>query len=397
MQHAVPSLRLRILTATLVLGAIAACRDEPVSPEVTATEVPLASVTVNKAEFNIASGGIGTSLASDGTNALVGYQSGDPTTVRAKLISTAGTVIATISTGRMGDPPYVAFDGTNFLLVWADHSDAMENVWGQFIKPTGALYGSAFRLSQTQHVKGVYGVDYANGKYLVMYRTSTNSLLGRFVNPNRTLGSTFTIASSAGDLGVSNLASDGTQFVAVYTNEANTKVYTRVVRTDGTKDAPVLITGGSLASDAVCIGYTNGTYLVLWNKRVSSTVRNPWAQRLSQSGALVGSNFAIDASPSIETAAQAMPYGTQFLVGYLRWTGTGSKTVYGRLVSTTGSVGTAQTYFTKSASTGKVGLGLGVKIGPKVFFSLIRATVEPGATGFEQLSDFDLHGVVLTP
>ena len=61
------------------------------------------------------------SSAFDGTNYLVGIQ-GDQTVsydISAQLVSFAGTPVGSlISVGRTGGAVWVAFDGTNYLMIW---------------------------------------------------------------------------------------------------------------------------------------------------------------------------------------------------------------------------------------------------------------------------------------
>src|SRR5687768_12264637 len=78
-------------------------------------------------------------IAYDGANFLVGVQQDEGASgsiVGAKLVSPAGAVLATAFVPRSGDPPYVAFDGTNYLLAWADHdasANGLVSAFGQLV------------------------------------------------------------------------------------------------------------------------------------------------------------------------------------------------------------------------------------------------------------------------
>jgi len=70
------------------------------------------------------------------------------------MISTNGTLVGSrILPGRAGGIPYVAFGGTNFLLVWSDDARVAaggnDQVYGQFVTQSGTLAGSPFTFGPT--------------------------------------------------------------------------------------------------------------------------------------------------------------------------------------------------------------------------------------------------------
>jgi hypothetical protein len=72
---------------------------------------------------NTANGEMSISAAFDGTNYLVAIQGGAThhAAITAQLVSQAGALVGSrISIGRTGGVPWVAFDGTNYLMVWED-------------------------------------------------------------------------------------------------------------------------------------------------------------------------------------------------------------------------------------------------------------------------------------
>jgi hypothetical protein len=122
------------------------------------------------------------SPAFDGTNYLVGIIQDDHN-ITAQLVSQTGTLVGPrISTGRTGGLPFVAFDGTNYLMVWSDDATfPNDDIYGQFISPSGNLVGSPLC-----HKHGLLktGLDFGSGNvafdgvgnYLVIwtdYRTAT--------------------------------------------------------------------------------------------------------------------------------------------------------------------------------------------------------------------------------
>jgi hypothetical protein len=389
----------RLVTLTLTV-LLAACSADSVPPTALRPAADAAAVTVVTPEFKIAVStkeDFGSSMATNGTNVLVGYQVKDPgvnSVVRAKVMTLEGGQVGYVNTGHTGDAPFAAFDGTNYFIVWSDHSDANENVWGQLISTAGVAVGSPFKVVGENHIKQVYGFAFGSGKYLVMYRTSTNVMKGRFMSPDKTLGTAFTIAESSGDLGFSNLASDGTDFVAAYMSPDNTVLYTRLIHANSTLGSPLTIVDANISDDAVGIAYGGGKYLVTWNRLISETQRNPRGQLVTAGNALYGPKITIDNNVSLETIAGPVGYNDGFLAGYMRWS---NQSAYGKTISATGVVGAQQKYFGKLQSTGKMAVPFGLGIGTHVFFAVNRATLAGGGTNFNDLSGFDLKGAYVTP
>jgi len=161
----------------------------------------LAGLTFNAAhaydEFPIATTAgreMGVSAAFDGMNYLVGIQ-GDadaPQNITAQLVSLSGTLVGPrISLGRTGGAPSVAFDGTNYLLIWGDeiHNN---HIYGQFISKSGTLIGPPFPIGQSGHPSlGVNAILFDGTNYFVVWETrsdpdggDTADIYGQVVTPS---------------------------------------------------------------------------------------------------------------------------------------------------------------------------------------------------------------------
>lgn len=108
--------------------------------------------------------------AFDGTNFLVGIQGDAPanSSITAQLVSQSGTLVGPrISVGRTGGAPLVAFDGTNYLMVWPDDAAyPVDNLFGQFISQVGALVGSPFLITAGVHSNGASGLVFNGTRIL---------------------------------------------------------------------------------------------------------------------------------------------------------------------------------------------------------------------------------------
>jgi hypothetical protein len=386
-----------VVAAALVLAA-GACARDTTAPDTRPASLTPASLTINVPEFSLASTAaeeFSVSLATDGTNAFVSYVSdGRP---RAKLVSTAGTVLASLSISRFGEVPLAAYDGTNFLFAWVDHTDTLARVWGQFVNRSGVAVGGPLRLSQTAHVADVFGLAWGGTKYLLMYRTDGGAMMGRFVFPNKTFGATFTIASSTGEIGLSNLASDGTDYLATFTNANVTAVYARLIHADGSMPPKFLISDSQIAASVIGVAYTSGYYLVTWNKWLTDKIANPRAQLVSQGGLPHLGNIVVDSRTQWETVATPIPVGGHFFVGYLKQMASRNDATFARNIYNTGIVGAEKPYFVTDVATAKIPIPFGVKIGTRMFFVVNRATLGADPRSLSDLSGRDVHAVIVTP
>jgi hypothetical protein len=116
------------------------------------------------------------------TNYLVGIE-GDAVEhydITAQLVSTNGSLIGSrIAVGRTGGVPAVAFDGTNFLMLWEDDAlHPIDQIYGQFVNQSGALVGSPFDISTTDEnadFGSFQGVAFDGRNYFVIWTDASGS------------------------------------------------------------------------------------------------------------------------------------------------------------------------------------------------------------------------------
>ena len=116
-------------------------------------------------------------VAFDGTNYLMVWQELEnptySTQINGRFIATNGTFVGsqiTVGTGndmRLGSSiNCFLFDGTNYFVVWQDNSTAgnadTSEVFGQFISPSGALLGSPIQISTAPAVNPTLAFDGTN-------------------------------------------------------------------------------------------------------------------------------------------------------------------------------------------------------------------------------------------
>jgi hypothetical protein len=247
--------------------------------------VPLA---MNAQEFPIAVGTDDTFSgggAFDGTNLLMGIQ-GDSihqNSMTAQFISPAGNLLGSrITLGDTGSGALIAFDGTNYLMVW---SDVFPTFAGGDVNGTGALYGRFISTSGT-----VLGSRFT-------FETDVNIKQGR-----RTL-----------------IFADTTYFL---TYEKGVDFHTdyiygqRISKSGAPVGSPVQISAGYAREHS--IAYDGANYLVTWCAVNYPLVDNAiYGQFVTPTGSLVGQNFLVDGSDNASDNPVNLVFdGSRYLVTF---------------------------------------------------------------------------------
>jgi hypothetical protein len=246
----------------------------------------------------------------DGTNYLIAILGDDLNQydVTAQLISgTGGLSGARISLGRTGSSPMVAFDGTNYLVVWTDifpsfgdgDTDGIGDIYGQFISTSGNLVGTSFTIITGANIKfgkGRGGVTFQDTTYLLTFLKGgnhTDYLYGQ-----------------------------------------------RISKSGNSIGSPIQISSAYARECAIAFDGTN--YLLAWCKVDFPDVdKDIYGQYLSKSGALVGTNFLIDGGPYASDNPVSMIFdGTKYWVAFHEQAAdsTGRWNLYARFVSTSGAI-----------------------------------------------------------
>ena len=270
----------------------------------------LLSITAVAQEFPIAVGSDTTfpgGGAFDGTNFMMGIvgDAASKDNITAQLISTNGTLVGPrISIGEKGGNAQLAFDGTNYLLVWNGYN------WNPF--------------TQQPH--------------------DTTSLFGQFITPSGNLeGASFTIATGTDHKHSGTFIFNDTTYLLTYLKGGQHVNYLygqRISKTGTLIGAPLQISNNYAREGAIAFDGTN--FLVAWVEGSGyPNDKKVYGQFLSDAGVLVGSNFIIDGGDGLSDNPIAMAFdGSRYLVAYheqaadtiSRWN------LFGRFVTTTGTV-----------------------------------------------------------
>ncbi|TPW22104.1 MAG: hypothetical protein FD126_23 [Elusimicrobia bacterium] len=171
-------------------------------------------------------------VASDGTNFLLvaGCGANNQGKTQAVVVAASGSLGAKVdlNAGHAGfdiEHGNVAFDGTNYLVLWSSGAGTQRDVFGRFVSSGGALAGSPFAVATAAGHEREPNVVYGGAKYLAVWHDDTRlsdgndaDIMGQFILPNQTLdGAPFRI--DAGNLGSRNpvhVGYNGTNYFVVY-------------------------------------------------------------------------------------------------------------------------------------------------------------------------------------
>lgn len=299
------SVRARHLLGVFVVAAA-------VPASVSAAGFPIANTVLNESTL---------SVAFDGTNFLVGVQGGG---IRAQIVSPSGALLGTVLVPRTGDPPMVGFDGTNYLLVWGDHtSDPTVPVYGQLVSKLGAAVGSPFQISQSTTVGEVDGVAFDGTRYLVVWSNerpagSERDIYGRFVSAAGVPeGSDFEIDDGAGV--DATLAFGASSYLVVWIEDsASTEVRGRFITPAGVLQSVFPVNASPAASGSPgALAFDGTNFLAVWTDEISPGEWDFFGQLVSPAATLVGSPIPITTAPG----TQLLPYVAFDGLNYLiTWT-----------------------------------------------------------------------------
>ena len=128
------------------------------------------------------------SVEYDGSRFLVvwGYATA-PYAVTGRFVNTDGSVSDTFTVATATYMVYntrIAFDGTNYLVVWLEYSASLKAIKGQLVAPDGSLVGSPFTIASNNNLyfNHSLGLYFDGMNYLVTYSnnsTGTYQVWGR--------------------------------------------------------------------------------------------------------------------------------------------------------------------------------------------------------------------------
>lgn len=298
-------------------------------------------------------------LAFDGQNYLVAWQdwrASSHSDIYGTRVSPAGAVldpngIVICSQPYIQSIPDMAFDGQNYFLVWQDHRDgsAGGDVFGGRVSPSGAvLDGSGFAVSRLTSSGMSPAVAFDGTNYLVVWyansgTTSFNDIYGTRVSPSGSVmdAADFVIGSAAEVQQAPALAFDGQNYLVTWEDERNDSafdIYGARVSPARVVSSSFSISTGTGAQLAPAVGVGGGVTLVVWSDaRAGSTADIYGARMTTFGGPIETAGVRISWSGNTQLASSVASDGQDYLVVWQDDRG-GAYDIYGVRVRSNGAV-----------------------------------------------------------
>jgi hypothetical protein len=243
-------------------------------------------------------------VAFDGTNFFVVWgQSHGPytydiygsrVTPDGAVLDPVGIAISTASYDQFA--PAAAFDGTNFLVVWRDTRTGAQGIHGARVTPDGVVLDpTGIPISTASNGQSWPAVDFDGENYLVVwndYRNGEYYLYGARVTPSgAVLDTTGIYISTAAEQIRPDLTFDGQNFFAVWADDltGSNNIYGARVAPDGAVLDPqpgVCISVATDDQDWPAIALWCTDFLVVWRDRRSG-VEDIYGARVTPDGVVL--------------------------------------------------------------------------------------------------------------
>ncbi len=296
-------------------------------------------------------------VAFDGTNYLVVWTDCRSTnwSIYGCRVSPSGTILDTagiLISSADDSAPAVAFDGTNYLVVWQGYSssDLELNIYGRRVSPSGTILDSAaIPISTAMNHQQTPSIAFDGVNYLVVWadRRSTNfDIYGCRVSPSGTVldPDGLVIATAEYDLWHPSVAFDGANYLVVWEDERNgsdTDIYGCRVDPSGTVLDPegiaISTVEGNECSPSVASDGTN--YFVVWKDNRNGSDSDIYGSRLSPAGSVLDTaGLAISTGVADQWSPSLTFDGANYLVVWVDNRSGSDSDIYGSRVNPSGTV-----------------------------------------------------------
>jgi hypothetical protein len=196
----------------------------------------------------------------------------------------------------------VAWDGTNYLVVWEDTRGSDYDIYGQRVDTGGNLVGSNFTISTAVHDQRYVAVAWDGTNYMVVWgdfrKATEQDVYGQRVDASGNLvGQNFAVSVGANNQCAPSIAWNGTNHLVVWYDDrggiANYDIYAQRLDANGN-----LVSSNFVVSEAAnsqqwpAVVYGGGNYVVAWQDKRSGNL-DIYGQILGLNGDAVGQNFEI--------------------------------------------------------------------------------------------------------
>ncbi len=242
-------------------------------------------------------------------------------------VVSAAHAVSAVSAGTNLTAPAVAFDGTNYLVVWSDYRSTGWDILGAFVSSEGSvLPPGEFTIAGGPGSQEYSAVAWDGHNYLVVWADGrpfvTPLIHGARVTPAGAVLDRFPISGmSVSSIAYPALAFNGTHFLVAWDKDLNgfDNILANRVSSAGT----VLDGTGFIVADEDApergpdVGTDGTNFLVTWQQRYSGANYMPFASRVSADGAVLdGNGLPLDLSPGDAWGTSVAFDGTAYMVAW---------------------------------------------------------------------------------
>jgi hypothetical protein len=296
-------------------------------------------------------------VAFDGTNFLVvweddrsgsGHVYGARVTLQGTVLDSSGLIISQAADDQYA--PALAFDGANFLVVWEDpRTGGISNIYGARVTTQGTVLDSAgFVISQASSDQYSPAVSYGGMSFLVVWedhRGSSADIYGARVTPQGTIldSAGLVISQATNDQNSPVVGFDGADFLVVwqdYRKGTDYDIFGARVTPEGT----VLDSDGIAISQAAgdqgspALAFDAANFLVAWGDCRNDSLGDIYGARVTPQGTVLDPLGLVISRAAGGRGAPCMGYDGTSFLAAWPDGRTGSGDIYGARVTQQGSV-----------------------------------------------------------
>jgi hypothetical protein len=296
----------------------------------------------------------------DGTNFLAVWEDdrNGYTDVYGARVTPGGTVldpdgIAICTAQNYQYSPTIAFDGTNYVVVWEDYRNGWDqpDIYGARVTPGGAVLDpSGIAISDAPGRQRSPAVGFAGGNYLVVwedYRSGSSwDIYGTRVSPGGIVLNTdgIPISTASNQQCLPAIGFDGTNYLVVWEdmrNSGSPDIYGARVTPAGQVLDPngIAICTARNYQFSPAIAFDGTNYLVAWEDYRRSVYSDIYGSRVTKQGTVLDTAGIAISKSTYDQFDPAVAYdGTNFLVLWADCCNSGSPDIYGTRVTQSGSL-----------------------------------------------------------
>ena len=263
------------------------------------------------------------------------------------ILDPAGILVTMQSNNQWN--PQVAFDGTNYLVVWEDNRTGSSDIYGARVSPTGVILNPiGFPISTAPNDQYSPEVIFGGGNYFVVWQDSRNGntdIYGTRVNSSGTVLdlSGIPISTAIDDQGSIQLVFGGNNYFVVwsdYRSGSGFDIYGARVSTTGTVLDPtgIPISTANYYQWYPQVVFDGNNYFVVWSDYRSGSGSDIYGARISTGGTVLDpTGIPISTTDDHQWNPQVVFGDNNYFVVW-EDNRAGNTDIYGTRVSTAGTV-----------------------------------------------------------